>query len=32
MSLTESCNEDDDEVSEGVEEELVDKPETANGT
>ena len=29
---SESCDEDDDEVGEGVVEELVDKPGTTNGT
>ena len=32
MSNTESCDEDDDEVGGGVEEELVDRPGTTNGT
>ena len=33
MSNTESCDEDDGEVGEGiVEEELADKPGTTNGT
>ena len=31
-SNTESCDEDDDEVGEGVVEELVDKPRTTSGT
>ena len=31
-SNTESCDEDDDEVGVGDEEELVDKPGTTNGT
>ena len=30
--ITESCNEDDEEVGVGVVEELVDKPGTTNGT
>ena len=32
MLITVSCDEDDDEVGVGVVEELVDKPETTNGT
>ena len=31
-SNTESCDEDDDEVGVGVDEEIVDKPGTTNGT